>query len=64
MFLAPIKLLFLVFLIFCVLYIVRRVRGRGRDSHFESPGDILKRRYARGEISRQEFEKMKRDLKI
>lgn len=28
----------------------------------ESPLDTIKRRYARGEISRDEFEQMKRDL--
>jgi len=34
---------------------------RGGDAQ-ERPLDILKRRYARGELSREEFETMKRDL--
>jgi putative membrane protein len=50
-------------LIFYVIY----ARGRNRDG---GPGarpggkalEILKERYARGEISREEFERMKKDI--
>lgn len=45
-----------------IVWIVRQPgryeRGRGE----ESPLDILRRRYARGEISKEEFERMKKDI--
>ena len=34
--------------------------GRGRDG--ESPLDIARRRYASGEITREQFEQLRRDL--
>ncbi len=40
------------------LWIQGRPPTRGEDS----PLDILKRRYARGEITREEFESIRRDL--
>ncbi|MEJ2637750.1 MAG: SHOCT domain-containing protein [Calditrichia bacterium] len=36
--------------------------GNGHISSGESPLDVLKKRYARGEISREQYEEMKRDL--
>lgn len=33
-----------------------------RDDHMESPVEILKQRYARGELSKAEYEAMRRDL--
>ncbi len=34
-----------------------------RSPHEEDPLEILKRRYARGEITREEYERMREDLK-
>ena len=42
------------------------MRGSDRDNNksteLETPLDLLKKRYAKGEISREEFEQMKKDL--
>ncbi len=35
---------------------------KGKTQDVETPLDILKKRYARGEISREDFEQMKKDL--
>lgn len=51
-----------VLVLVCVL-IWRLLADRRRDgTGRESPMEILERRYARGEIDRQEFEEKKRDL--
>ncbi|MFQ5962281.1 MAG: SHOCT domain-containing protein [Candidatus Methylomirabilales bacterium] len=58
----------LVMLLFWGLVIVGLVLGirwlitQGRAPHADSPLDILKRRYARGEIDRQEYEAQKQEL--
>lgn len=38
-------------------------RTRGGNDTAESPQDILKRRYARGEIDKDEYEKRLQDLR-
>ena len=42
-----------------IYFIVQAQRGR---SVRETPLEILKKRYAKGEISKEEFDRMKRDL--
>ena len=39
----------------------RNNKHKGQDTG-ESPLDVLKKRYANGEISKEEFEKIKKDL--
>ena len=57
-------LLFSVFLILGIVYLVRHLTSRGQppSGGERTPLDILKRRYAGGEISREEFERMRKDL--
>lgn len=59
-------LLFLIFLIVGGIWIVQGAIRRGDFSKERSSSDraveILRERYARGEISKEEFEERKRDL--
>ncbi|MFQ5487681.1 MAG: SHOCT domain-containing protein [Gammaproteobacteria bacterium] len=56
-------LLFWILLISGVVLIVRwLIRVTGKAPSSESPLDILKQRYARGEIDQETFERMKRLL--
>ena len=57
-----IMVLFLAVLVGSLLIVWRSLRGQGTVSRADSAADILKKRYARGEITKQEFEDMKRDL--
>lgn len=54
--------LFWVFVIAGVMYLVKWLMGQGIPGRSKSSLDILKKRYARGEISKQEFDTMKQDL--
>lgn len=52
-------ILFWVVLIVIVISLVKKNGPAGK----ETPEEILKKRYARGEISKEEFERMKKDLR-
>jgi len=54
--------LFWVFVIAGVVYLIRWLMSQGLTSRPESSLDILKKRYARGEISKEQFDEMKQDL--
>ena len=50
-------------IILLIVWIVRRVSYPGRDlSRTDKAIEILKERYARGEINKEDFEKMKKDM--
>jgi putative membrane protein len=58
--------LFWIAVIIAVVYIVRsfnRTSADRRQIAGDAPLDILKKRYARGEITKEEFDRMKEDLK-
>ena len=46
-----------------VVWAINRLsRGGNEPPHSQTPLDIAKSRYARGDISREEFEQIRRDL--
>ncbi len=55
----------LLFVALVVWLLVRAYDGRGLDfgTHRDRALEILRERYARGEISSEEFERMKKDLR-
>ncbi len=58
--------LFWIIIIGVIVYLIVRLTGQAGkspgDQRGETPLEILKKRYARGEISKEEFERMKNDL--
>lgn len=55
-------LLFLAAVALIVYLVVRGESKKKQGDDAETPLEIVKKRYARGEISRDEFERMKKDL--
>ena len=55
---------FVLFWVFIIWALTRVLSGsiRGSQASSESAMDIAKRRYARGEITREGFEQLRRDL--
>ena len=54
----------LVLVILGIMFLIRYMGGYGTDGRGaqETPLDVLKKRYARGEIDKKEFEEKKKDL--
>lgn len=55
-------LVFLFIVIIGIFFLIRWIVGMSGSETGESALDILKKRYARGEISKEEFEEKKRDI--
>lgn len=56
-------IIFWAVVILAVVYLVKAVVvSPRREGRGETPLDILKRRYARGEITKEEFENMRNDI--
>jgi len=56
-------IIFLIVIGLLIYFIVQAQKTKGRTpTQTESPLDILKKRYAKGEIAREEYERMKKDL--
>ena len=55
--------LFWVVIIVGIVYLIKSLTDKGSSGvKTESAEEILKKRYAKGEISQEEYEKIKRDL--
>jgi putative membrane protein len=58
-------IIFLIVIGFLIYLIVQARKTNSRTStQDESPLDILKRRYAKGEVAREEYERMKKDIEV
>ena len=56
-------IIFWVLLILGIVYIVKMIAGSPKKGDKEEAAiDILKKRYAKGEISKEEFDKIKDDI--
>lgn len=54
--------LFWILIILGLVYLVKLIAGGEKRTTGETALDILKKRYAKGEISKEEFEEKKKDL--
>jgi putative membrane protein len=57
-----VMLVFWALVILSVVLGIRWLSSQGKESHSDSALEILRQRYARGEINKEEFEAKKKDL--
>lgn len=55
-------LLFWGLVIVGLVILIRWLIGQSKEGRSDSPTEVLRQRYARGEIDKEQFESMKRDL--
>jgi putative membrane protein len=55
-------ILFLIVLAVVIYFIVQNIKKNVNGQATESPIDIIKKRYAKGEITKEEFDRMKNEL--
>lgn len=58
----PIILIIIALIVVYLLFGRGGARSSGENTKPESAMDLLKKRYARGEITKEEFDQMKKDL--
>lgn len=56
-------ILLLIAVVLIIYFLMRVSREGGHGTSHETPLDVLKRRYAKGEITKEQFDEMKKDLK-
>jgi len=61
LFMGLIPIVFIVLVILGVFWLLQ-ARGTGETRKTETPLEVLKKRYASGEITKEEFDQMKKDL--
>lgn len=50
------------FLILGIIFIIKKITFSSGPDKQDTPLDIVKKRYARGEISKEDYERLKQDL--